>query len=86
MQLADGVLSLNLPPSMSQEEAVAWNARFEEQNGLIVDTDLRAHYTGILRERLAQYSPALAEGFDVADLEQVHRSMQELRTKLQQQN
>ncbi len=85
VQLADGVLSLNLPSSVSQEEAVAWNARFEEENGLVVGPDRRARYTGVLRERLAQHSPALAEGFDVADLEEVHRSMQELRTKLQQQ-
>jgi hypothetical protein len=85
VQLDDGVLSLNLPPSMSQEEAVAWNARFEEENGLVVGADRRARYTGVLRERLAQHSPALAEGFDVADLEEVHRSMQELRTKLQSQ-
>ncbi len=86
VQLADGVLSLNLPSSVSREEAEAWNARFEEENGLIVSADRRARYTGILRERLAQHSPALAEGFDVADLEEVHRSMQELRTKLQKQN
>lgn len=85
VQLADGALSLNLPPSISREQAVAWNARFEEENGLVVGEDGRARYTGHLRERLAQHSPALAEGFDVADLEEVHRSMQELRTKLQQQ-
>jgi hypothetical protein len=86
VRLTDGVLSLNLPPSVSQEEAVAWNARFEEENGLVVGADRRARYTGILRERLAQHSPPLAEGFDVADLEEVHHSMQELRTKLQQQD
>ncbi len=85
VQLTDGALSLNLPPSVSQEEAVAWNARFEEESGLIIGADRRARYTGILRERLAQHSPVLAEGFDVADLEEVHRSMQELRIKLQQQ-
>jgi len=85
VQLADGTLSLNLPSSISQEEAVAWNARFEEENGLVVDANRRVRYTGVLRERLAQHSPALAEGFDVADLEEVHRSMQELRAKLQQQ-
>lgn len=86
VRLADGVLSLNLPPSVSQEEAVAWNGRFEEENGLVVGADRRARYTGVLRDRLARHSPTLAEGFDVADLEEVHRSMQELRTKLQQQD
>jgi NADP-dependent 3-hydroxy acid dehydrogenase YdfG len=86
VHLADGALALNLPPSVSRDEAIAWNARFEEENGLVVGTDRHARYTGVLRERLAQHSPALAEGFDVADLEEVHRSMQELRTKLQRQN
>ena len=86
VHLADGALALNLPPSVSRDEAIAWNARFEEENGFVVGTDRHARYTGVLRERLAQHSPALAEGFDVADLEEVHRSMQELRTKLQQQN
>ncbi|PVE24945.1 hypothetical protein DC522_08500 [Microvirga sp. KLBC 81] len=86
VQLAGGVLSLNLPPSLSQEEAVAWNARFEEENGLVVGPDRRARYTGVLRERLARHSPALAEGFAVADLEEVHRSMQDLRTRLQKQD
>ena len=85
VQLTDGALSLNLPPSVSQEEAVAWNARFEEENGLIIGSDRRALYTGVLRDRLARHSPALAEGFDVSDLEEVHRSMQELRIKLQRQ-
>jgi hypothetical protein len=85
VQLAGGALSLNLPPSVSREDAVAWNARFEEENGLVVGADRRARYTGVLRERLAQHSPTLAEGFDVADIEEVHRSMQELRAKLQQQ-
>ncbi len=85
VHLADGALVLNLPPSVSRDEAIAWNARFEEENGLVVGADRHARYTGVLRERLAQHSPALAEGFDVADLEDVHGAMQELRERLQRQ-
>ncbi|MPR05503.1 hypothetical protein [Microvirga tunisiensis] len=83
VQLVDGVLDLDLPPSVSRDEAVAWNARFEEENGLVVGADRHARYTGVLRERLAQHSPALAEGFDVVDLEGIYCSMQDLRTRLQ---
>jgi hypothetical protein len=85
VQLSGGVLSLNLPSSLSREDAVAWNERYEEENGLVVDPNGQARYTGVLRERLTQHSPSLAEGFAVADLEDVYRSMQELRTKLQAQ-
>jgi hypothetical protein len=85
VRLSDGTLSLDLPPSVSPEEAVTWNRRYEEENGLIIGSDGQARYTGVLRERLAQHSPALAEGFAVADLEDVYRSMQELRTRLQHQ-
>lgn len=85
VKLADGVLSLNLPPSLSRSEAVAWNARHEEENGLVLGPDGRARYTGRLREHLARYSPALAEGFAVTDLEDIYREMQDLRAKLQKQ-
>jgi hypothetical protein len=85
VRLGSGILSLDLPPPLSREEAVAWNARYEEGNGLVVGSDGQARYTGVLRERLAQHSHALAEGFAVSDLEEVYRSMHELRTKLQQQ-
>jgi hypothetical protein len=86
VHLINGTLELNLPPSVTRDEAIAWNARFEEESGLVVGADRHARYTGVLRECLAQQSPVLAEGFNVADLEEVHRSMQELRTKLQQRS
>jgi hypothetical protein len=85
VQLTNGVLSLDLPPSLLREEAISWNTRYEEENGLVVGSDGQARYTGVLRDRLAQHSPGLAEGFAVSDLEGVYRSMHELRTKLQQQ-
>jgi hypothetical protein len=85
VQLAGGALTLNLPPSLTDEEAISWNGRYEEENGLVVGSDGRARYTGVLRDRLARHSSALAEGFAVADLEDVYRSMQDLRTKLQKQ-
>ncbi|MFC7688756.1 hypothetical protein ACFQY5_03045 [Paeniroseomonas aquatica] len=40
-------------------------------------------YTGPLRERLRALSPALAEGFAMRDLEEVHIAMAALRGRLQ---
>jgi hypothetical protein len=78
-----GAVTLDLPAPVSREEAVAWNARFEEENGLTVDPNGRAHYAGKLRALLACHAPSLAEGFVIADLEEVHQAMDALRTRLQ---
>jgi hypothetical protein len=78
-----GAVDLDLPAPVSREEAVAWNACFEEENGLSVDRNGRAQYAGKLRELLRRHSPSLAEGFAIADLEEVHQAMDALRTRLQ---
>ena len=84
VRLSGGILDLDLPSSLSREDAIAWNARFEEENGLVIDPAGQARYTGALRDRLAEHSPALAAGFAVRDIESVYKAMQELRTKLQE--
>jgi hypothetical protein len=81
VRLEGGALGLDLPTGISQDEAVGWNAAFEERNGLIVD-DGRARYTGVLCDRLAAYSPSLAAGFDVGDLDAVFGEMARLRDRL----
>lgn len=80
--LSAGGFDLDLPAGLSRQEAIAWNAAFEEKNGLVVDAKGRARYTGVLAERLAALSPELAKGFDVSDLESVHAAMADLRTRL----
>jgi hypothetical protein len=81
--LRDGVLDLDLPSSIGRDEAVRWNARFEEENGLAVGKDGKARYTGTLYERMREASPSLAEGFDVTNVEDVYEAMVALRAKLQ---
>jgi hypothetical protein len=78
----DGVLALDLPKSIGRPEAIAWNAGFEERNGLVV-TDGGVRYTGLLHDRLREASPELAEGFAVSELESVYEAMVELRARLQ---
>ncbi|MGI9413799.1 MAG: hypothetical protein ACR2PM_09020 [Hyphomicrobiales bacterium] len=81
----DGRLDLALPPALDREEAVRWNRKFEEANGLFIDADGRAHYTGVLQEKLHALSPVLAQGFDVGDFDQVFDSFETLRTRLLEQ-
>lgn len=78
----DGALSLDLPPGLSRDAAIAWNAQFEAANGLVLD-GTRARYTGRLEQRLRGFSPELAGGFDLSELEAVYQAMQALRARLQ---
>lgn len=78
----NAALSLNLPPSLTGAAAIEWNAAFETENGLVLD-GTRVRYTGRLHEKLCAVSPDLGGGFDMADLDQAHLAMQELRTRLQ---
>jgi hypothetical protein len=77
--LKGGRIDLDLPEGIDRETAIAWNARFEADNGLVVDRSGQAHYTGRLHEALKAESPDIAAGFDVADLEQVWQEMSALR-------
>lgn len=79
----NGELALDLPPGLSRDEAVAWNLSFERTNGLVVGPDGQVRYTGVLYDRLAALSPALAAGFAMRDLEAVHAEMAALRERLQ---
>ncbi len=78
----DRTLSLDLPPGLMQDAAVAWNAEFEAANGLVLHGG-RASYTGRLHAALHRVSPDLAGGFDLADLAAAHRDMEALRTRLE---
>jgi hypothetical protein len=78
-------IDLDLPASLTRSEAIAWNLRYEQECGLVVGTDGRAAYTGRLHERIASFSPDLAAGFHVRDIDEVYRGMHTLRTRLEGQ-
>ena len=75
-------LRLDLPSGLTRDDAIGWNARFEQENGLVVGEDGFARYTGRLAETLRSVSPQLASGFAVRDVEAVYAEMEELRAKL----
>jgi len=81
----NGALDLDLPSPINRAEAIAWNAWFEEENGIAVGPDGVVSYMGALYERLREASAQLAEGFHVSEIEDVHKAMIDLRARLQAQ-
>jgi hypothetical protein len=84
VRLSGGTLQLALPDGLTEAEAVAWNASFEEANGLVVRPDGQISFTGLLGERIAGHCPDLRNGFAVRDLEPVCEVLLRLRTRLEQ--
>ncbi|CAN7252268.1 hypothetical protein LJR090_001226 [Bosea sp. LjRoot90] len=82
VKLVGSALELELPVGLTQAEAVAWNASFEEQNGLIVSPDGWIKFTGILGTRLGEHVPSLRMGFAVQELESICDELLKLRTAL----
>jgi hypothetical protein len=83
VKLSAGKLDLDLPASLTREEAIAWNRRYEEESGLVVGLDGCATYTGALRQQFKIWSPAIAGGFHVRDIADACREMNDLRSRLQ---
>jgi hypothetical protein len=77
-----GRLDLDLPVGINRETAVAWNAAFEAENGLVVGADGRARYTGRLHDALLAENPDIAAGFHVDDLENAWQTMSALRERM----
>lgn len=84
VRLSDGALELDLPSAVAEAEAIAWNASFEEENGLVVSPQGHVSFTGILGDRLADHVPALRKGFLVRELETVCEDLLQLRSALMQ--
>ncbi|MGO4677604.1 hypothetical protein AB4Z40_32410 [Bosea sp. 2YAB26] len=84
VRLSDGALELDLPSAVAKAEAIAWNASFEEENGLVVSPQGHVSFTGILGDRLADHVPALRKGFPVRELETVCEDLLQLRSALMQ--
>lgn len=74
-------VKLDLPASLTVEEAVAWNQQFEEADGVFV-RDGWVTYADRVRELLAAHSLELSQGFAVGDVEQAAAALDELRSQL----
>ena len=74
----------DLPEGVSLNEAIRWNATFEEESGLVIGENGQARYCGALHDLLRAENSALAAGFNVTELEAVFGEMDALRTKMLQ--
>jgi hypothetical protein len=79
-----GAVELDLPPGLNDDEAVSWNAAFEAQNGLAIESG-QVRYAGRLYDLLRAVSPTLAEGFPICDIDAVYDEMAALRNRLEAQ-
>ena len=84
VRLDGGVLSLDLPPGLTEQEAVAWNGAFEERNGVVVGSGGEVRYTGRVAEALRAVSPELAAGFAMRDFAAADSALSAVRARLMQ--
>lgn len=85
VRLSNGTLRLDLPPGITEAEAIAWNTAFEAANGVVVGKDGMVRFTGRVAELLGRASPDLAAGFAMADFDAACDAFLALRTRLREQ-
>jgi KR domain len=65
-----GTVSLDLPPGITPEEAIAFNERLAYGDGVErIDDDGTVHFTAACREAVATLDPGLADPLPVSDLD-----------------
>ncbi|MFD2767152.1 hypothetical protein [Micromonospora eburnea] len=79
--VADGSVTLRLPPGVTRADAVAWNLRVGRDDGVEV-VDGRVSHSPRAIDALAPYLPELAAGWPVAALDEVTERLTELRQRL----
>lgn len=83
VRLEGRALALDLPAGIAEAQAIAWNAAFETEMGLVVDGGGRVRYTGLLRELLKHHGFGYADGYDIDQIENVARELAALRARLE---
>jgi hypothetical protein len=82
VRLEDGALKLDLPPGLSESEAIDWNTAFEKENGVLVGPGGLVSYTGKVEEVLRRVSPDIAAGFSMSDFDEAYLALSALRSRL----
>jgi hypothetical protein len=70
VRITQGEVTLDLPPGVTQEQAVRFNQQQSQADGVEkIDDDGTVHFTEAAREAVAAVDPALAEPLEIGDLE-----------------
>ncbi|MBS7707741.1 hypothetical protein [Chelatococcus asaccharovorans] len=82
VQVSQAGVTLDLPPGLTEAEAIAWNRGFDEADGVSVENDGRVVYSAAGQRALARHSAELAQGFNVGAVEEAARELGDLRARL----
>lgn len=82
VRIEDGRIDLDLPDEMTAGQAIEWNQRMAERDGVVVGADGQVRFGQRTRCELDRYLPDLARGFAVSELDQARERMLGLRRKL----
>lgn len=82
VRVSSGSVELDLPASITDMEAQAWNRQFEAYDGASVTPEGRVVYATQARAALARHDVSLAEGFHVDELETAYERLSALRKRL----
>lgn len=78
-----GVLTLDLPPDISVEEAELWLEQFGAHEPVTLSQDDRLEFSDQAREVLRPHAPDLIDGFHVDDLEVACEDLIRLRQRME---
>lgn len=83
VRVKDKKIALDLPSTISEQEAIEWNRSFEAVNGLIVKSDGVIQFTGHLYDLLHNENVKIANGFHVSEFNRAFSEMQSIRARLE---
>jgi hypothetical protein len=70
VQIAGGLVSLDLPPGVESHDAIAFNEQMGRADGVErIDDDATVHFTPACREAVAELDPDLAAPLPISDLQ-----------------
>jgi hypothetical protein len=70
VRIEKGEVSLDLPPGVTEEQAIRYNQQQALSDGVErIDDDGTVHFTETVREAVAAIDPGLAEPLEIGDLE-----------------
>lgn len=81
VQADENGVVLDLPKSISEADAIAWNKQFEDKDGVSVEAG-RVIYSNRAQKLLKPYGSEIADGFIASDVEAAAERLIALRAKL----
>ncbi len=75
-------MELNLPPGLSESDAIEWNERIAVADGVKILSHGDVELGENTKHALRQYLPQIADGFRASEIDKITQSMLQLRARL----